>query len=93
MIFAESDHSRAMREYEQACCEAHASDPDARKIKRKSLEDELVEGGMEAVNSYRATLSKRWEKASCLAEHDGLSIGFSIAQRAEARINTAEGSP
>lgn len=89
MIFAESDHNRSQRQYENACREAHAADPDARAQLKKSVEDKLVEGGMEAVNAYREMLNKEWEKASCLAEFDGLSMSFAVALRAEKRINSA----
>lgn len=84
--FAESEYNISMRQYETKLSEAKASNQDARAAKKKSIEDELVEEGLESIERYEATLNKRWENAQCLAEYDGLNMGFAIARRARARL-------
>lgn len=84
-----SPHNEAMRRYETALGEAKASDNDARRRKWQEKEDELVEGGAEAIAKYKAHLDEKWKEASCLVEYDGLSIGYSILRKAEARIEGA----
>jgi len=86
--FAESDHDRAMSAYEANCRSANASNQDARERRRDSIEDSLVAGGIEAINEYRKTLNARWEKANCLAEYDGVGMGFAILKRAEERLQS-----
>jgi hypothetical protein len=57
---------------------------------RKQKEDELVLEGQEAIDTYRAFLVKRWEKAKCLAEKDGVNLGFEIVKKAQIRLDAGE---
>ena len=81
-----SEYNRSMANYEARCREANASNGEARTRRRASIEDSLVKEGLEAVESYEKTLRKRWKNARCLAEYDGISMGFSIAARARKRL-------
>jgi hypothetical protein len=88
--FAESEHDRSMREYEQRLGEAKASDSSKRASRHQSIEDSLVEDGLAVVEEYVKNLNKRWDRARCLAEYDGINMGYGIAERAKARILTGE---
>ena len=89
--FAKSPHEIAQTRYEQRCREANVSNADARKNWRQNIEDSLVEGGQEAVDEYKALMDERWEDASCLAEYDGVSMGYAIMFRAQARLDELKG--
>ena len=84
--FMESEHDRSMRQYEQLLCEAKASDSSARSDFRRSIEDDLVDGGLAAIEKYVADLDERWKRACSLAQYDGLGMGYGIAQRAKDRL-------
>ena len=90
--FIESDHNRAMRQYEQKIAEANASNQSAQSERRKSIEDELVEEGLDSIKKYEKLLSERWEQATCLAQYDGINNGYSIARRARNRISATANS-
>lgn len=84
--FAQSPHNQAQAEYERQLGMAKASNQEARAARRQSLEDCLVQDGIEAVMEYEALLDRRAQNARCLAEYDGISIGRAIAARARCRI-------
>jgi hypothetical protein len=75
-----------MRLHEQRLGEAKASNWPKRADRLDRIEDSLVEDGMEAVEEYIATLDRRWEQARCLAEYDGLRMGYDIARCAKERL-------
>ena len=81
-----------MSRYEQRCREASASNADARQARRKSIEDELVEGGQQAVDEYKALMDKRYQSANCLAEYDGVRMGYALWRRAQARLDAIDPS-
>ena len=84
--FADSPHQAAQRRYESACRQANASNQNARKSLRQQIEDRLVTGGQQAIDDYESLLNERWKKAGCLAEYDGISMGYLILERAKARL-------
>lgn len=84
--FAKSPHEIAQTAYEKRCREANASNANSRQRHRQSIEDQLVEEGKEALDNYKVLLDKRWKAASCLAEYDGVSMGYDIYLRAKARL-------
>ena len=86
MNFAQSPHNRAQAQYEKALGEAKASNSDAREKQRQSIEDSLVEGGIDAINEYEQAIDERALNASCLAQYDGISMAREIIRRAKARI-------
>lgn len=86
--FAKSPHEIAQGRYEQQCREVHASNTDARQDWRQKIEDEIVEGGQVAADEYKALMDKRWKAAGCLAEYDGVNMGYALLARAQARIDT-----
>lgn len=88
--FIESDHNKSMRRHESALGAAKASNQDARAQSRQRIEDSLVAEGMSAVDDYVRLLNKRWDRANCLAEYDGLRMGYGIANRAKARIEALQ---
>jgi hypothetical protein len=90
VVFAESEHNRSMRVYETRLGEAKASDPDARAQRRESIEDSLVREGMGAIEEYEKLLNRRWQQAGCIAEYEGVQMGFSILRRAKARLAAIE---
>lgn len=81
-----SEHNAAQGRYEEACRNANASNQDARQKKDQRIEDDLVAGGWEAIEKYNKLLDERWQRARCLAEYDGISIGRRIARRAAERL-------
>lgn len=86
--FAKSPHEIAQGRYEQQCREVHASNTDARRDWRQKIEDEIVEGGQVAADEYKALIDKRRKSARCLAEYDGVGMGYALLARAQARIDT-----
>jgi hypothetical protein len=86
--FVKSPHEIAQTRYEQQCGEANASNTDARRDWRQQIEDDLVEGGQEALDDYKDLMDKRWKAASCLAEYDGVNMGYAIYFRAKARLES-----
>jgi len=90
--FAESDYNRSMRSYETACATARIGAQASAEV-AKTTEDSLVEGGLQAIEEYEALLVTRRDKASCLAEFDGVARGESIARRVRARLATQAGTP
>jgi len=90
--FAQSPHEAAMSRYEQRCREASASNADARRDWRQKIEDEIVEGGQAAADEYKALMDKRYQAANCLAEYDGVSMGYAIWRRAQARLDAIDPS-
>jgi hypothetical protein len=88
--FAESDYNRSQRAYESRCAEANASNQQARAQGRREKEDELVLGGQKALDEYKAFLDERWEAANCLAMYDGVSMGYTLLRRAQARLDAGE---
>ena len=87
--FADSEYNRSMRQYEEKCREAVAFNSSSRQQRFKAIEDNIVAEGVESLVEYEKTLQERWSQARCLAEFDGVSIGFAIAARARKRIETA----
>jgi hypothetical protein len=85
--FAKSPHEVAQTRYEQQCREVHASNSDARRDWRQQIEDSLVEGGQTAIDEYKALMDKLWQAARCLAEYDGVNMGYAIVFRAQARLD------
>lgn len=92
MVQFYSEHNAAQSRYEQACREANASNQDARAQSRQQIEDNLVAGGWEAIQEYDDLLNERWRRASCIAEYEGVSMGFAILGRAKARLSEMEKS-
>jgi hypothetical protein len=90
MAQLDSHYNQQMRTYEDNVRAANASNQDARAASRKEIEDSLVAGGMPAIDAYVKTLDERWEKAGCLAEYDGLRMGYGIAKRAKERVLKAD---
>lgn len=85
--FANSPHHIAQARYERGLAEAHASNSEARKNSRQQIEDDLVNGGQKAIDEYRDGLDKQWKAAKCLAQYDGVSMGYAICDRAQARLD------
>jgi hypothetical protein len=83
--FAKSPHAIAQTNYERRCREANVN---PRNNWRQEIEDGLVDGGQEAVDKYKALMDERWLAASCLAEYDGINMGYAIMFRAQARLDT-----
>lgn len=81
-----SEHESSMRLYTQACLQAKASNTNARKQLHQEIEDNLVAGGQVAIDEYENLMIQRRKEATCLAEHDGVSIGFAILKRAKERL-------
>jgi len=88
--FAKSPHEIAQTRYEQNVRQANTSNTEARKNWRQEIEDSLVEGGQQALDDYKTLLDKRWQAASCLAEYDGVNMGYAIYFRAKARLEGVE---
>jgi len=84
--FAQSDYNASQSRYETACREANASDQKARRSYRDEIVDGLVEGGLEAIQKYEVLMDKRWKSAQCLAEYDGVSMGYANARIARERL-------
>ena len=89
MQFAENEHNSSMRQYEEKCREAAASNSSSRQQRHRAIEDNIVDEGIKSLLEYEKTLQERWSRARCLAEFDGVSIGFTIAARARKRIENA----
>jgi hypothetical protein len=93
MVQFYSEHNLAQGRYEQACREANASNQEARADWRKQIEDDLVTGGQQAITEYEAHLESQWRKANCLAEYDGVNMGYAILNRAKARLAAQTNDP
>ena len=87
-VFAQSEYDAAQSRYEKECREANASNQDARAIRRKAIENELVQEGIDSVIKYESELDAKWEKAKCNNEYDGLRMGYAIVKRAKERLVT-----
>jgi hypothetical protein len=92
MVQFYSEHSRSMRQYEQSCREANASNMTARQARWQKIEDDLVAGGHRAILEFECDLDVRKEHAKCLAEYDGISISIGILNRAKLRLAQQEAS-
>jgi hypothetical protein len=90
--FAQSDHDRAQARYESACLLANDYQRQAptRHARWQTIENNVVEGGLEALAEYEETINYRASKARCLAEFDGISIARDIIARAKARLEAIE---
>lgn len=88
--FTESDYNRSQQAYESKCAETNASNQDAMAQERREKEDELVQGGQQAISEYKAFLDEQWKAANCLAMYDGVSMGYALLKRAQARVNAGE---
>jgi len=86
MVRFSSDYNDSQARYETACREASASDQKARRSYRDQIVDNLVEGGLEAIQKYEKLMDERWEAARCLAEYDGVSMGYANAKLARERL-------
>jgi len=85
--FAKSPHTIAQTQHERQCQEANASNSDARRSWRQKIEDDLVSGGQPALDDYKKLMDQRRKAASCLAEYDGVNMGYAILHRAQCRFN------
>lgn len=65
---------------------SHVCDPTDRVQHSQQIEDELVDGGMEAVEAYEEQCREKRSQAKCLAEHDGVTRAFIIAKKARERL-------
>jgi hypothetical protein len=88
--FCTSEYDDSMKRYEQSCRSASASNQSARANARLQIENELVEGGIAAIEEYESELDEQWDEAQCLAEYDGISMAWAIAQRARLRLTESK---
>jgi hypothetical protein len=86
MVRFSSDYNDSQARYETACREANASDQTRRRSYRDEIVDNLVEGGLEAIQEYEVLMDSRWKAAQCLAEYDGVSMGYANAKLARERL-------
>lgn len=84
--FISSSHASSWHSYTQSVAMSHVVDPKDRVKHSQEIEDKLVAGGIEAIAAYRAQCQERREKATCLAEHDGVTRALAIAEQAEKRL-------